>query len=81
MRIFVNIAVLLLLVLSAYAVIKVVERNERLTKNTESCGWWRQNEITIVMSLISYLFPILFEILGFLESYHPRTQLQIQLGR
>ncbi|KAG5335422.1 TMC3 protein, partial [Acromyrmex charruanus] len=76
MRIFVNVAVLSLLALSAYAVIKVVERS-----TVESQNWWRQNEITIVMSLITYLFPILFEILGFLESYHPRKQLRIQLAR
>ncbi|KYN41875.1 Transmembrane channel-like protein 3 [Trachymyrmex septentrionalis] len=76
MKIFVNVAVLSLLALSAYAVIKVVERSI-----VESQNWWRQNEITIVMSLITYLFPILFEILGFLESYHPRKQLRIQLAR
>ncbi|XP_011687100.1 PREDICTED: transmembrane channel-like protein 3 [Wasmannia auropunctata] len=76
MRIFVNVAVLSLLALSAFAVIQVVERSK-----TESQSWWRQNEITIVMSLISYLFPILFEILGLLESYHPRKQLRIQLAR
>ncbi|XP_020282000.1 transmembrane channel-like protein 3 [Pseudomyrmex gracilis] len=76
MRIFVNVAVLSLLALSAYAVIKVVERSI-----IDSRNWWRQNEITIVMSLITYLFPILFEILGFLESYHPRKQLRIQLAR
>jgi len=76
MRIFVNVAVLSLLALSAYAVIKVVERSI-----TESQNWWRQNEITIVMSLITTLFPILFEILGFFENYHPRKQLRIQLAR
>ncbi|XP_012063519.1 PREDICTED: transmembrane channel-like protein 3 [Atta cephalotes] len=76
MRIFVNVAVLSLLALSAYAVIKVVERS-----TVESQTWWQQNKITIVMSLITYLFPILFEILGFLESYHPRKQLRIQLAR
>ncbi|KYQ52088.1 Transmembrane channel-like protein 3 [Trachymyrmex zeteki] len=76
MRIFVNVAVLSLLALSAYAVIKVVKRSI-----VESRNWWRQNEITIVMSLITYLFPIFFEILGFLESYHPRKQLRIQLAR
>jgi len=76
MRIFVNVAVLSLLALSVYAVIKVVERS-----TTESRNWWRQNEITIVMSLITNLFPILFEILGFFESYHPRKQLRIQLAR
>ncbi|KYN05395.1 Transmembrane channel-like protein 3 [Cyphomyrmex costatus] len=76
MRIFVNVAVLSLLALSAYAVIKVVEWSIE-----ESQNWWQQSEITIVMSLITYLFPILFEILGFLESYHPRKQLRIQLAR
>ncbi|XP_011687099.1 PREDICTED: transmembrane channel-like protein 3 [Wasmannia auropunctata] len=42
MRIFVNVAVLSLLALSAFAVIQVVERSK-----TESQSWWRQNEITI----------------------------------
>ncbi|XP_025075540.1 transmembrane channel-like protein 1 [Pogonomyrmex barbatus] len=77
-RIFVNVAVLSLLALSAYAVIEVVGRS---TTDIESQNWWRQNEITIVMSLITYLFPIFFEILGFLESYHPRKQLRMQLAR
>ncbi|XP_025075546.1 transmembrane channel-like protein 3 [Pogonomyrmex barbatus] len=78
-RIFVHTVVLLLFVLSVYAVLEVVKRS-RLT-TTESDGWWRQNEITIVMSLIMYMFPIFFECLGFLENYHPRKQLQLQLMR
>ncbi|KAL6263490.1 hypothetical protein P5V15_006281 [Pogonomyrmex californicus] len=78
-RIFVHIVVLLLFVLSVYAVLEVVKRS-RLT-TTESDSWWRQNEITIVMSLIMYMFPIFFECLGFLENYHPRKQLQLQLMR
>lgn len=78
MRIFVNMAVLTLLALSAFAVIEVVGRS---ATEMESQNWWRQNEITIVMSLITYLFPYVFELLGFLESYHPRKQLRIQLAR
>ncbi|XP_072759458.1 transmembrane channel-like protein isoform X2 [Anoplolepis gracilipes] len=78
MRIFVNITVLSLLALSAYAVIEVVGRS---MTEIDSHTWWRQNEITIVMSLITSLFPIFFEILGFLESYHPRKQLRMQLAR
>ncbi|XP_029164015.1 transmembrane channel-like protein 2-B [Nylanderia fulva] len=77
-RIFVNVAVLSLLALSAYAVIEVVERS---TTKIDSHSWLRQNEITIVMSLITTLFPMFFEILGFLESYHPRKQLRMQLAR
>lgn len=64
--------------LSAYAVIEVVGRS---TTEIDSHNWLQQNEITIVMSLITSLFPIFFEILGFLESYHPRKQLRWQLAR
>ncbi|XP_070526585.1 transmembrane channel-like protein [Cardiocondyla obscurior] len=78
-RIFVNVVVLSLLGLSAYTVIMLVELSTKNIEMEES--WWRQNSITIVMSLITYLFPILFEILGFFESYHPRKQLRIQLAR
>ncbi|XP_076677343.1 transmembrane channel-like protein [Andrena cerasifolii] len=78
MRIFVNISIISLLVLSAYAVIKVVARS---AEELEQSDWWRQNEITVVMSLITYLFPVFFEILGLLESYHPRKQLRVQLAR
>ncbi|XP_066592542.1 transmembrane channel-like protein [Prorops nasuta] len=78
MRIFVNLCVIFLLVLSAYAVVVVVARS---TDESIERSWWRQNEITIVMSLISYMFPIFFEILGIFESYHPRKQLRIQLAR
>lgn len=78
MRIFVNVSVILLLGLSAYAVIKVVARS---SEELEQNNWWRQNEITVVMTLITYLFPIFFEILGLLENYHPRKQLRLQLAR
>ncbi|KAK0180995.1 hypothetical protein PV327_003319 [Microctonus hyperodae] len=77
-RIFVNLSVIFLLALSAYAVVEVVARSMQTDADN---GWWRQNEITVVMSLISYIFPIFFEILGFLENYHPRKQLRLQLAR
>ncbi|KAK9300901.1 hypothetical protein QLX08_006602 [Tetragonisca angustula] len=78
MRIFVNICVISLLGLSAYAVVKMVARS---SEEFEQNNWWRQNEITVVMSLITYVFPVFFEILGLLESYHPRKQLRLQLAR
>lgn len=74
----VNLVVIGLLVLSALAVIEVVRRSaEPEAKSTI----WRANEVTVVMSLIGMTFPILFEMLGFLEQYHPRKQLRIQLAR
>ncbi|XP_076379188.1 transmembrane channel-like protein [Megalopta genalis] len=78
MRVFVNTSVMLLLVLSAYVVVELVARS---AEELEQPNWWRQNELTVVMTLISYVFPIFFEILGLLESYHPRKQLRVQLAR
>ncbi|XP_015185067.1 PREDICTED: transmembrane channel-like protein 2 [Polistes dominula] len=77
-RSFVNVSVLLLLTLSAFIVVKVVARS---AEAEETNNWWTQNEITLVMSLISYIFPIIFEVLGLLENYHPRKQLRVQLAR
>ncbi|XP_058805239.1 transmembrane channel-like protein [Phymastichus coffea] len=78
-RIFVNLLVIAMLVLSAWAVVEVVDRSEDVRAANSS--WWRQNEITIVMTLITYSFPFVFEVLGIIESYHPRKQLRLQLGR
>ena len=71
--------VLLLLYVSAYAVVFVVDRSDRSDGSVTS--WWRKNEITVVMSLISFIFPMLFELLGLMEYYHPRMQLRLQLAR
>lgn len=77
-RILVNTAVLILLTLSAYAVVEVVARS---TESEANSTWWRQNETTVVMTLINSIFPIFFEILGIFEHYHPRKQLRLQLAR
>ncbi|XP_062710606.1 transmembrane channel-like protein [Aedes albopictus] len=78
LRITVNFLILGLLVISAFAVVQVVKRSMDI-KDTDS--WWTRNEITIVMSLITFFFPMIFEALGLLEYYHPRKQLRIQLAR
>lgn len=77
LRIIANINVIILLVISAYAVITVVQRSEE----QHNGDWWRRNETTIVMSLISFIFPMLFELVGLIEYYHPRMQLRLQLAR
>jgi len=71
---------MMLLVSSAWAVIKVVERSKGI-EDIPDASWLRQNEITLAMSLITTVFPNLFEVIGMLEKYHPRKQLRWQLGR
>ena len=66
----------LLLLGSAYLVVKVVERS-----SVKTTSWYRQNEITIVMSLISMVMPIFFDGIAWLEDYHPRKAMRWMLGR
>jgi hypothetical protein len=77
-RIFANFLVLLLLLGSAYTVIMVVERS---TMAEAENSWYRQNEITIIMSLISIIIPNFFDIIGLLETYHPRKAMRWMLAR
>lgn len=63
---------------SAYAVVLVVARSTE--KDAESTVW-RRNETTVVVNIVNFLFPVLFEVLGILERYHPRKTLRVQLGR
>ncbi|XP_037050808.1 uncharacterized protein LOC119084830 [Bradysia coprophila] len=78
LRIIVNLVVINLLGVSAYAVVKVVSRS---TGELPNDSYWRRNEITLVITSITFFFPMFFEVLGLLERYHPRRQLRMQLAR
>lgn len=78
LRVIVNISVVILLAVSAYAVVYVVSDSDDSAKTR---NWWRENETTVVVTVITTTFPVFFELLGFLEHYHPRKQLRLQLAR
>lgn len=75
---FLNVRVLLLLASSAYAVVLVVHRSLNLPPNP---GFFRENEVTLVVSGIGAIYPNIFNIISLLESRHPRVALRWQLGR
>ncbi|CAH1179502.1 unnamed protein product [Phaedon cochleariae] len=77
-RVLVNTVVLGLLGSSVWAIIMVVKRS---TEPEAQDNFWRKNETSFVISLISFIFPMIFEVLGLLEQYHPRKQLRLQLAR
>ncbi|XP_055947083.1 transmembrane channel-like protein [Argiope bruennichi] len=79
-RVAANFAVFILLASSAYAVVLVVTRSQE-PEAQENGTWYRQNEVTLVVSFISILFPNLFDMIGMAEKYHPRVQLRWQLAR
>ena len=63
---------------SAYGVVLVVERSQNLPPDA---SWVRAQEVTLVVSGIGIIFPNIFDIIGMMESYHPRITLRWQLGR
>ncbi|ROT63313.1 putative transmembrane channel-like protein 3 [Penaeus vannamei] len=77
-RFLAHLIVLGLVVASAYAVVLLVERSKDVD---DSSSWYRQNELTIILTLISLIYPNLFDLVGLLEERHPRNQLQWQLAR
>ncbi|KAH9378528.1 hypothetical protein HPB48_015022 [Haemaphysalis longicornis] len=78
LRALANFIVLILLASSAYAVVLVVERSQEPEAEK---NWYRQNEVTLVVSMISIVYPNLFDVIGMMENYHPRIQLRWQLAR
>ncbi|CAG0882363.1 unnamed protein product [Darwinula stevensoni] len=78
LRILANVLVLILLATSAYAVVLVVQRSSAPDANA---NWWRQNEVTLVVTAIGLLFPKLFDWIGMMEKRHPRQHLRWQLAR
>ncbi|XP_055870846.1 transmembrane channel-like protein 3 [Biomphalaria glabrata] len=85
-RITCNIAIVLLLALSTYVIQLSVERSRQMEirqRNDPSYepGVWEENELTVVMTLISMIFPAFLDIIALIEKYHPRTSLQLMLGR
>ncbi|CAH1271433.1 TMC3 [Branchiostoma lanceolatum] len=82
LRILANFMIVILLAGSGYAIQLVVERSEQFEKMDQALlNWWEQNEVSMVVSIITMVFPVFFDLIGQMEKYHPRVMLQWQLAR
>ncbi|XP_040181224.1 transmembrane channel-like protein 2-A [Rana temporaria] len=75
-----NLLVLACLGGSGYLIYFVVQRAQEF-KKLDNPSWYQNNEIEIVMNLLSMFCPPLFETIAALENYHPRLALKWHLGR
>ncbi|WKY15023.1 hypothetical protein Q1695_000496 [Nippostrongylus brasiliensis] len=73
-RIFANMLVFVMLGFSVWAILAVSQIRETDT-------FIKQNAVSITVSFITLIFPNIFELIGKMERYHPRTALRIQLAR
>ncbi|XP_078604409.1 transmembrane channel-like protein 1 isoform X3 [Branchiostoma floridae x Branchiostoma japonicum] len=82
LRLLANVLVTILLAGSGYAIQLVVERSEQFEKMDPSkLSWWEQNEVSMVVSIITMVFPVFFDLIGEMEKYHPRVMLRWSLAR
>ncbi|OWF51539.1 Transmembrane channel-like protein 3 [Mizuhopecten yessoensis] len=94
LRALANVCVLLMLGASTYAIQLCVERSRQLDirkrRGHVVTGFWQENEasnralyicLTLVMTIISTVFPNFFDLFAVLEKYHPRVTLRWQLAR
>ncbi|XP_063806956.1 transmembrane channel-like protein 2-A [Pseudophryne corroboree] len=65
---------------SGYLIYFVVKRSQEF-KKLDNPSWYQNNEIEIVMNLLSMFCPPLIETIAGMENYHPRLALKWQLGR
>lgn len=85
-RMLANFLVLVVLGGSTYAIYFTVVRSREFEllvkeKGPDAINAWQKNEVSVVMSLVTSFFPMLFDIIGSIEDYHPRIALQRSLYR
>lgn len=86
LRVLANFCVVAVLACSTYAIFLTVERSREFEtrikeEGPDSVNSWERNEISIVMSVVTSFFPILFDIIAKVEDYHPRVALKWSLFR
>uniref|UniRef100_A0A914W8V7 TMC domain-containing protein n=1 Tax=Plectus sambesii TaxID=2011161 RepID=A0A914W8V7_9BILA len=77
LRVIANVIIFGMLALSIWAITRVVENSQHVDSNS---NLFASNQVPIVVSFITLVFPNCFELVGRLEKYHPRTALRLQLG-
>ena len=85
-RLLANFLVIVVLAGSTYAIYWTVLRSREFElkvkeEGPDAINAWQKNEVSVVMSLVTSFFPILFDIIGSIEDYHPRVALQRSLYR
>ncbi|KAK3803765.1 hypothetical protein RRG08_052937 [Elysia crispata] len=86
LRVTANVIILILLATSTYIIQLFVERSRQLEVNKRNDpnfepAFWDANELTVIMTLISTIFPNILDLISLMEKYHPRTSLRLMLAR
>ncbi|KAK0403641.1 hypothetical protein QR680_017046 [Steinernema hermaphroditum] len=78
LRVFANAVILAMLAFSIYCISFAVQSS----KTVEATGnLFTKNQVPTVVATITHVFPMIFDLIGKLENYHPRTALRAHLTR
>ncbi|TKR80172.1 hypothetical protein L596_014290 [Steinernema carpocapsae] len=78
LRVFANAVILGMLAFSIYCISFAVQSS----KTVEATGnLFTKNQVPTVVATITHVFPMIFDLIGKLENYHPRTALRAHLTR
>lgn len=62
---------------SIYCIIFAVQKSQV----QDDGNLFTKNQVPSVVSTITHVFPMIFDLIGRMENYHPRTALRAHLGR
>ncbi|CAD5228883.1 unnamed protein product [Bursaphelenchus okinawaensis] len=79
LRVMANMIILAMLAFSIYWISFAVQSSH--TVETSSNLIFNKNQVPTVVSLITHFFPMIFDLIGRMEAYHPRTALRAHLAR
>ncbi|CAI4224036.1 unnamed protein product [Auanema sp. JU1783] len=74
LRLVANIIVFLMMGFSVWVILA-------MSKIKEADTFIKQNAVSITVSFITLIYPNIFDLIGKMEQYHPRSALRIQLAR
>ncbi|XP_076457549.1 transmembrane channel-like protein 1 [Babylonia areolata] len=86
LRVLANVLIVILLAASTYVIYLFVERSrelelKKLANPDYQADFWSENELTIIVTMITTLFPNVLDLISLMEKYHPRTALRLMLAR
>ncbi|GMR34113.1 hypothetical protein PMAYCL1PPCAC_04308, partial [Pristionchus mayeri] len=83
LRLLANLMVISMLLFSIFAISSAVEGIGGTSNGLEKVdkAMFKKAEIPTVISTITHVFPMIFDLIGRMEGYHPRTSLRVHLAR
>ncbi|KAI6209460.1 TMC domain-containing protein [Aphelenchoides besseyi] len=78
LRVFANMVILLMLAFSIYCISFAVQSSQTIENKGNLLT---KSQVPAVVSTITHVFPMIFDLIGRLEAYHPRTSHRAHLAR